>query len=136
MEMFLMVSPLFIQMISYLPVEVSCWIIRCHTEGSGKFIFDGKDKIYASDRSQLHRFVVSHLPCAAVYEDKRVCITIRFWKIIHDTSWTKFQQSRFSIYCTLHSRCGNNTAVQIDRDNNGTFETSFTMNEGQVMLVD
>jgi len=71
-----------------------------------------------------------------VYEDKRVCITIRFWKIIHDTSWTKFNSRDFQ-YTALFIRAAEIIlrcrSIEIITE---TFETSFTMNEGQVMLVD
>jgi len=45
--------------------------------------------------------------------------------------------SRDFLYTALFLRAAeNNTSVEIDRDNDGDFETKFTLNEGQVMRVD
>ncbi len=101
------------------------------------FFYDGKDKMYSS--GQISVTQVCGEPSV---------IAVQCMKTNVSASPTEFGKS-FTIpvgqdlasrdfqYTALFIRASqNNTSIQIDRDNNGTFETNFILNEGQVAMVD
>ena len=101
------------------------------------FKFDGKDKIYAS--GQIAVTQVCGEPSAIALQCMKTNVSASpsdFGKSFTIPVGQNFNSRDFQYTALFLRAAENNTSVQIDRDNNGTFETTFTMNEGQVVLVD
>lgn len=99
--------------------------------------YDGRDKLYSS--AQIAVTQACGEPSKISVQCMKTNVTSypsEFGQLFtipvgEDLSSRDFQ------YTALFIRASqNNTNIQIDRDNDGDFETNFTLNEGQVMRVD
>ncbi|MFT3678983.1 MAG: Ig-like domain-containing protein [Ferruginibacter sp.] len=99
--------------------------------------YDGKDKLYAS--GQISVTQVCGEPSVIALQCMKTNVSA--YPSDYGKSFTlpvgQDLPSRDFRYTALFIRAAeDNTTVQIDRDNNGTFNTVFTLNQGQVMMVD
>ncbi|MBL0355892.1 MAG: tandem-95 repeat protein [Chitinophagaceae bacterium] len=104
---------------------------------ASNLFFDGKDKLYTTGQVSVTQ--VCGEPSTIAVQCMKTNVTSfpnEYGKqftlpVGQDLPSRDFQ------YTALFIRASsNNTAIQIDRDNDGDFETNFTLNEGQVMRVD
>lgn len=104
---------------------------------ASNIFYDGKDKMYAS--GQISVTQVCGEPSTIALQCMKTNVSA------YPTEYGKSfvlpvgqdLPSRDFRYTALFIRAAqNNTTVQIDRDNNGTFNSSFVMNEGDVIMVD
>ncbi len=99
--------------------------------------FDGKDKLYSS--GQISVTQVCGEPSVIALQCMKTNVSAYpsdFGKSFTLPVGQDLPSQDFR-YTALFIRASqNNTNVEIDRDNDGDFETKFTLNEGQVMRVD
>jgi hypothetical protein len=99
--------------------------------------FDGMDRLYSANKLAVTQ-VIGEPGTIAVQCMKT---NVSAYPEEYGTSFTipvgQNSTSRDFKYTALFLRAiFDSTLVNIDRDNNGTFETTFTMSQGQVVMVD
>jgi Secretion system C-terminal sorting domain/Bacterial Ig domain len=97
--------------------------------------YDGKDKITSSGQIAITQVCgePTNMPVQAIKTN--VTSTFDFGKSFTVPLGENFNSQDF-LYTALFVRAENdNTVVQLDKDNDGTLETSFTLNQGQSYLV-
>jgi hypothetical protein len=102
---------------------------------SSNFFFDGKDKITSS--GQITVTQVSGEPSIMPVQCMKtnVSATNDYGTLFTIPAGQNFPSRDFR-YTSLFIRAAqNNTTIAIDKDNNGTLETTATINEGEVYLV-
>ena len=102
---------------------------------SSNFFYDGRDKIYSSGQIAVTQV------CGEPSNIGLQCMKINVTPVSdYGTSFTipvgqNFNSQDFR-YTSLFIRAAENgTTVNIDKDNNGTFETTSTINQGEIYLV-
>ena len=104
---------------------------------ASSIFYDGKDKLYSS--GQISVTQVCGEPSTIAVQCMKTNVSAYPTEFGKSFTLPVGQDlpSRDFRYTALFLRAAeNNTAVEIDRDNDGDFETKFTLNEGQVMRVD
>jgi len=99
------------------------------------FYYDGKDKVVSS--GQIAMTQVSGEPSIMAVQAIKTNITstFNFGQSFTIPLGQDFNSQDFN-YTALFVRASqNNTVVNIDKDNNGTFETTTTLNEGESYLL-
>lgn len=99
--------------------------------------FDGRDKIYSS--GQIAMTQVCGEPATISVQCMKTNVASfpsEFGLSFVVPVGQNFPSQDFQYTALLIRASENNTTVNIDRDNNGTFETTFTLQEGQVKLID
>lgn len=104
---------------------------------SANVFYDGKDKLYSSGQISVTQV------CGEPSNIALLCMktNVSAYPSDYGKSFTlpvgQDLPSRDFKYTALFIRAAeNNTTVQVDKDNNGTFNTTFVLNQGDVMLVD
>ena len=97
--------------------------------------YDGKDKIYASGQISVVQVVgepnVIGLQCMKI----NVSSTQDFGKSFTIPVGQNFPSQDFAYTAAFIRAAHDNTIVDIDKDNNGTFDESDTLSEGHTLLV-
>lgn len=104
---------------------------------AANIFFDGKDKLYST--GQISVTQVCGEPSIIAVQCMKTNVSA--YPSEYGKSFTlpvgQDIPSQDFVYSSLLIRAAqNNTTVQVDRDNNGTFDVTLTLNEGQVVLVD
>ena len=102
---------------------------------STNIFYDGKDKITSSGQVAITQVCgePTWMPVQAIKTN--VTSTFNFGQSFTIPLGQNFPSQDFK-YTALFVRAeSDNTVVDIDKDNNGTFETTFTLNQGQSYLV-
>lgn len=97
--------------------------------------YDGRDKVYSSGQIALTQ--VSGEPATIAVQVMKTNITsvADFGQSFTIPFGQNFNSQDFA-YTSLFIRSAqNNTTVNVDKDNNGTFETTFLLNQGESILV-
>ncbi len=101
------------------------------------FYYDGKDKLYSS--GQISVTQVCGEPSTIAVQCMKTNVASYpsdFGKLFILPVGADLPSRDFRYTALFVRAAENNTAIQIDRDNDGDFETNFTLNEGEVMRVD
>ena len=99
--------------------------------------YDGKDKLYSSGQISVTQVCGEPSTIAVQCMKTNVSAYPSEFGELFTLPVGQNLPSRDFRYTALFVRASqNNTYVEIDRDADGDFETKFTLNEGQVMLVD
>jgi hypothetical protein len=100
------------------------------------FFFDGKDKIVSS--SQINVTQVCGEPSWMPVQTMKTAVTsvFDFGQSFTVPVGEDFNSRDFQYTALLIRASADNTTVNLDKDNDGSFETTFTLNEGEVHLVD
>ena len=104
---------------------------------ASSIFYDGKDKLYSS--AQISVTQVCGEPSTIAVQCMKTNVSAYPTEFGKSFTLPVGQDlpSRDFLYTALFLRAAeNNTSVEMDRDNDGSFETKFTLNEGQVMRVD
>lgn len=102
---------------------------------AGNFFFDGRDKIYSSGQIAVTQVCGEPSNIGLQCMKTNVSSTAEYGTNFTIPVGQNFNSQDFR-YTALFIRAQqNNTTVSIDKDNNGTFETNATLNEGEVLLV-
>lgn len=104
---------------------------------AANLFYDGKDKLYSS--GQLSVTQVCGEPSIIAVQCMKTNVTSypnEYGKSFTLPVGQDLPSQDFS-YTSLFIRAAeNNTNVQVDRDNNGTFDITLTLNQGQVAMID
>ncbi len=104
---------------------------------ASNIFFDGKDKLYSSGQVSVTQVCGEPSTIAVQCMKTNVSSYPSDFGKLFILPVGQDLPSRDFRYTALFIRAAeNNTSVQIDRDNNGTFNTVFTLNEGEVMMID
>jgi len=112
-------------------------IIPTNPRVQSNIFFDGRDKIYSS--GQIAMTQVCGEPSTISVQCMKTNVASfpsEFGLSFIVPVGQNFPSQDFQYTALLIRASENNTTVNIDRDNNGTLETSFILQEGQVKLVD
>jgi hypothetical protein len=102
---------------------------------AANIFYDGKDKIEASGEISITQVSGEPSIIGVQCMKTNVSSTADFGKSFTIPVGQNFNSQDFR-YTALFIRASeNNTLVRIDKDNNGTFETTATLSEGQSLLV-
>ncbi|MDB5250383.1 MAG: hypothetical protein JWQ40_4777 [Segetibacter sp.] len=97
--------------------------------------YDGKDKIYSSGQITMTQALGEPTYFGVQAMKTNISSTTEFGQSFTIPVGQNFNSRDFR-YTALFIRAAfNNTTVNIDKDNNGTFETNTVLNEGQSLLV-
>jgi hypothetical protein len=97
--------------------------------------YDGKDKVVSSGHISITQVLgePTYLPVQTI---KTNVTSVGDFGLSFTIPVGQNFNSRDFQYTALFIRASeNNTSINVDKDNNGTFETNFTLNEGQSYLV-
>ncbi len=104
---------------------------------SSNIFFDGRDKVFSSGLISVTQVLGEPSQIAVQCMKTNVTSFPSDYGLLFTLPVGQNLPSRDFRYTALFVRAAqNNTSVQIDRNNDGTFETNFTLNEGQVVMVD
>ena len=104
---------------------------------ASNIFYDGKDKLYSSAQVSVTQVCGEPSVIAVQCMKTNVSAYPSEFGVLFTLPVGQNLPSRDFQYTALFLRAAqNNTSVQIDRDNDGDFETKFILNEGQVMRVD
>jgi len=102
---------------------------------SSNIFYDGRDKITASGQITVTQVCGEPSIIGLQCMKTNVSPTVDFGTSFTIPVGQNFNSQDFR-YTSLFIRAAqNNTVVEIDKDNNGSLETTATLNEGQVLLV-
>lgn len=104
---------------------------------AGNIFYDGKDKLYSTAQISVTQVCGEPSTIAVQCMKTNVSAYPSDFGELFTLPVGQDLPSRDFLYTAVFVRAAqNNTAIQIDRDNDGDFETNFTLNEGQVMRID
>lgn len=102
---------------------------------SASFFYDGKDKVTSSGEVALTQVSGEPTNIAVQVIKTNITSTFDFGQSFTVPFGQNFNSQDFK-YTSLFIRASqNNTTINIDKDNNGTFETTTTLNEGGCYFV-
>lgn len=104
---------------------------------TSQIFYDGRDKLFSSGLISVTQVLGEPGTIAVQCMKTNVTSYPSDYGMLFTLPVGQNLPSRDFRYTALFVRASqNNTSVQIDRNNDGTFETNFTLNEGQVAMVD
>ena len=109
--------------------------IPCNPRVPGNLFYDGRDKIYASGQITMTQVTGEPTQIGLQCMKTNISPTSDFGQSFTVPAGENFGSQDFK-YTALFIRAEkDNTVVSVDKDNNNTFETVVTLNEGQSYLV-